>query len=359
MTRAFHAGLNTTFIGSLPVSDPEHAVDLMMAHAPRVPVWPQLPVYPEEGMMAQFCTGLPGHGGDPGHLVLETDGAAFDAALLAFYEAYMDSTARWPEMVDPRFTLRPEIARGFHALCRRLSSQAPPLLAVKGQVTGPFSLGTAIKDARRRPIFFDPQLRDAVVKLLSLNARWQIRTLAQAAGAPVILFIDEPGLAGFGSSAFISVSRQDITDCLAEVVAAIHAEGALAGVHVCANTDWGLIIDTGMDVINFDAYAYFDRFVLYPEQIRTFFDAGKILAWGIVPTLVPEDIAAASVASLTARWEAQALALERIGVPRRRLVDQVLITPACGTGARTPAEARRILELTAGVSAALQAKYLS
>ena len=350
--------LNTTLIGSLPLSDPEKAVDLVLAHAPRVPVWPQLPVYPEESFVAQFTAGLPGYGGNPARVVVETDGPDFDAAVLEFYEAYMESAERWPEALDPRFTLTAKTARGFFALCRRLPGLGEKPLAVKGQIPGPFSLGTSVKDAAGRPIFYDAQLRDILVKLLALNARWQARTLAGLAGAPAIVFIDEPGLAGFGSSEFISVSREDVAESLGEVVAAVHAEGALAGIHVCANTDWGLVIDTGVDVVNFDAFAYFDRFVLYPQKIREFFEAGRILAWGIVPTLDPEDIERATVDGLVKRWEEQAETLAGIGVARRCLTDQVLITPACGTGALSPEQAERILGLASGVSAALQTKYL-
>ncbi len=357
MTVSLHPALNATFIGSLPLTDVQHAVDLVLANAPRVPVWPQLPLYPQESFVDQFAAGLPGYDPEPGRFVVHTDDPGFEAAVLAFYESYMASTEGWPEALDPRFTLTAETARGFYALCERLSRLSEPPLAVKGQIAGPFSLGTSIKDDRGRFIFYDHQLRDALVKLLTLNARWQARTLAQRAGAPAIVFIDEPGLAGFGSSEFISVSREDVSESLAEIVAGLHDQGALAGIHVCANTDWGLVIDTGVDVVNFDAFAYFDRFILYPDKIRAFFEAGRILAWGIVPTLNPEDIDNADVEGLVARWQQQAAALESLGVSRERIIDQVLITPACGTGALSPGRAEKIFALTAGVSAALRSRY--
>jgi hypothetical protein len=359
MSLPFHAGLNTTFIGSLPLSDVQRAVDLVLAHALRVPVWPQLPAYPEEGFVAQFAAGLPGYGGNPARVVLDTEAPGFEAELLTFYESYMESTEKWPDGLDPRFTFAPHVARGFYALCERLPRLGEKPLAVKGQIAGPFSLGTSIKDAAGGFIFHNPQLRDALVKLLSLNARWQARTLAECAGARAIIFIDEPGLAGFGSSEFISVSREDVAESLAEIVENVHAEGALAGIHVCANTDWGMVMDTGVDVVNFDAFAYFDRFMLYPEKIRGFFTDGRILAWGIVPTLNPDDIDNATVEGLVQRWETQAADLEGIGVSRERIIDQVLITPACGTGALSPERAERILSLTAGVSAALRARYIA
>ena len=34
-------------------------------------------------------------------------------------------------------------------------------------------------------------------------------------------------------------------------------EGGLVGVHVCANTDWSLVLDSSADIVSFDAYALF------------------------------------------------------------------------------------------------------
>ncbi len=95
-----------------------------------------------------------------------------------------------------------------------------------------------------------------------------------------LIFFDEPGLAGFGSSAFITITPEDIKACLSEVFEAVHAEGGLVGVHVCANTEWSVIFDSGTDIVSFDAYSYFDKFILYPEHIRTFFQRGGILCFG-------------------------------------------------------------------------------
>ena len=109
MSLPFHAGLNATFIGSLPLSDVQRAVDLVLAHAPRVPVWPQLPAYPQESFVAQFAAGLPGYGGNPSRVALDTEAPGFEAELLTFYENYMESTEKWPDGLDPRFILAPDI----------------------------------------------------------------------------------------------------------------------------------------------------------------------------------------------------------------------------------------------------------
>jgi methionine synthase II (cobalamin-independent) len=202
-------------------------------------------------------------------------------------------------------------------------------------------------------VFYDPQLRDAVVKLLALKARWQARRLS-AFGAPVILSIDEPVLAGFGSSEFISVGREDVAASLAEVIDAVHQEGGLAAVHVCANTDWSLILGSSADVVSFDAYAYFDRFLLYRDEIRAFLESGRLLAWGIVPTLSPEELSRATADTLEIRLKDGFEQLGSLGFPPARLLAQSFVTPACGMGSLSRELAMKALRLTREVSDRLQ-----
>ena len=49
---------------------------------------------------------------------------------------------------------------------------------------------------------------------------------------------------------------------------AIKAAGGMAGVHVCANTDWSLVLDSGADILSFDAYGYFDKLILYRDALQ-------------------------------------------------------------------------------------------
>jgi len=83
-----------------------------------------------------------------------------------------------------------------------------------------------------------------------------------------ICFIDEPILSAFGSSTYVSVQRSDVVHDLAEVIAAVHKEGGLAGIHCCGNTEWTILIDAGTDVISFDAFDYGETIAYYPSQIE-------------------------------------------------------------------------------------------
>jgi hypothetical protein len=267
MIETFKPGCLPLLIGSLPMNDHPAASHLIMDYTPTIPLWVQLPIFPEEGMVPQFLPGMPGVVKQGGRTFIDTAAESFDDDLLTFFEAYMAASDDPDQLPASRFALTKTTGKGVAALLDTLERVKTPPVAVKGQVTGPITFCTGVKDQDGRAIFYNDTLRDAAVKRLALNARWQIRTLSRP-GCPVIVFIDEPALAGFGSSELISISKEAILSCLQEVVDAIHTDGGLAGIHVCANTDWSMVLESGADIVNFDAYAYFDRFILYVQHFH-------------------------------------------------------------------------------------------
>jgi len=330
--------------------DDDRAFDLVIAYSPVIPNWSQMPGGDKrEGMVAQFAPGLPGLKKHKGSLYVDSSDAAFQDEMLRFYEIYLKTTSHSENLDNALLALSPETARGFFAFMERLGRLTEAPRAVKGQITGPFTLGTAIKDPSGMAIFHDDVLRDMIVKLLSMKARWQVEHLALT-GFPVIFFIDEPALAGFGTSEFISISREVIVDCLSELIKAVHDAGGLAGIHVCANTDWSMLMATGAGMISFDAYTYFDRLILYQEAIVDFMNAGKTLAWGIVPTVHADHIEKETVSSLSDQFRYKTERLFALGIDPSVVLRQSLITPSCGTGALTPGLAEKVLSLTKGVS---------
>ena len=355
MIETFQANCLATLIGSLPMTDHEKASDLILEYTPEIPFWAQLPANRKEGMMVQFISGLPGFYGDNGEGVVNTASESYDDELLAFFEDYMAVIEGKIELDTSRFALKEDTAKGFFVFLERLQTLAAPPIAIKGQITGPFTLGTGIVDQNKRPIFYDPQLRDTAVKLLAMKARWQVRRLS-ALQRPVMVFFDEPALAGVGSSEFTSISNEDIRDCLEEVCEAVHLEGGLAGVHICANTDWSLVLESSIDILSFDAYAYFDRFILYPDQIKKFLDSGNILAWGIVPTLNVEKLEEETVTSLLSQWDEQVNRFESLGIDVQKLSAQSLITPSCGAGSLSNDLATKVLKMTRDVSQAIRGR---
>ena len=349
MAKEFQANGRATLIGSLPLANHDEATELILKYMPEIPIWGQLPANREEGMMVQFTPGLPGlfHAQDT--LGVNLKGEAFETDLLQFYEDFLAVSEGNIKLDDSRFVLEKATAQGFFTFLKHLKTRAATPVAVKGQITGPFTFCTGIADQDKRAIFYEPQIRDAAVKLLALKARWQAEQLSQF-NRPVIIFFDEPGLAGYGSSEFTSISRQDVEQCLEEVFEPVHQAGGLTGVHVCANTDWSLILNSSADIVSFDAYGYFDRFILYADQIRAFLESGKLLAWGMVPTLAAGDLEKETTASLVRQFKNRAQQIEALGIDSQRLIHQSLITPTCGTGTLSVDLAKKVLKITSQVS---------
>jgi methionine synthase II (cobalamin-independent) len=343
-------------IGSLPVADHRTALEWIFESTPEIPLWPQLPANPLEGMLNQFVEGFPCVTEEGNRTYFNLEASAFEEKQLQFYEDYLQVAEHPESLLDSRFRLNRERTGGLYHLADAAAGKKN-LTALKGQITGPFTLLTGLKDRNDRLGYYDATVRDMTVKDIAMKAAWQVSFLKNAADLPVLLFFDEPALAGLGSSAFISIAREDIAQDLAEVIDAVHRTKGLAGIHVCANTDWTLLLDSAVDIISFDAYNFFDRFITCRQQILSFFDRGGIIAWGGIPTSEKENILRETPDTLVSLWEKHAGELMDSRWTLPALLGKTLITPSCGTGSLSMDLARRVLTLTRDVSAALRAKY--
>jgi methionine synthase II (cobalamin-independent) len=331
----------TTVIGSFPHKEADPALLHRLATTLDIPAWPQWvrrTFY--ENMYVQYSAPLPGVVVDEANekITFDTTGDLTDD-LEMFYANYLEDD------VDA-FALTPEYAAGFFGLLEALQSTSGGEW-VKGQVTGPISVGLTVTDQDLRASLYDEMLADAIVKNTAMNARWQVQQL-RTVRPNVIIFVDEPYMASFGS-AYISLSREQVVAMLDEVFAAIHQEGALAGTHCCANTDWSVLLATTVDILNLDAYGYLDNLALYPEEVRAFLDRGGVIAWGIVPNteeifeVTPEDLAQRLRQGLALIQEkAQARGVK---ITTQELAARSLITPACGLGPTTVDVAERALDV--------------
>jgi hypothetical protein len=353
MTQTWRPGAVATLIGSMPHRDPQLAIELIQREIGEVPAWPQLPVYDAERMMVQYLEGLPGVQTDGGHTLVDTDHAQFDSELLAFYQDFMDVEAGLLDIKDSRFRMGESTGGTFRRFVQQLQQTPRAGRAIKGQVVGPFTLLTGLTDAQRKPLLYDDRLCDVVPKHLGLKARWQIEHL-RPVGEPVIIFLDEPSLAGYGSSAYIGASAELIGTLLGEVIRIIHQADALVGIHVCANTEWSLVLNSSADIVNFDAYDYLDRFLLYREDITTFLRTGGIIAWGLVPTSDPETIMSESAENLARVWTRQIQPLVGPDLTISQILAQSMFTPACGCGSLTEELAERVVRLTRELSAIMR-----
>ena len=355
MTTDFHADCTALLIGSLPMDSHAEATRLMLKYVPEIPLWVQLPCHPGEGMIEQFLPGMPGFTSQNDKVFINAEASDFQDQLAAFYEEYIAVTEDFSLLSKSRFSLTAETAKGFFELLAAAPTLPSQPKALKGQITGPITMGVGVKDQNGKSVFYDDTLRDVLIKTLALKARWQAEQLA--AHAPrAIVFFDEPGIVSFGSSAYISISREQVNAAMAEVIQGVHGADGLAGIHICANGDFSLALDSDADIISFDAYNFFDKLMLYSDKLKSFLERGGILAWGIVPTDNPEYVEKESVETLLQKWEAEAAQVMALGFDRAKIIAQSLITPSCGTGSLTLELAVKVLSLTQALSKKLREK---
>jgi methionine synthase II (cobalamin-independent) len=354
--KKFKANGLPLLIGSLPMDSHEEATKLVLEYTPEIPLWVQLPLYKEEGMVQQFLAGLPGFTENTDKSLLDTSRPEFDEEFIAFFEEYLAVTESGADIATSRFALSGTRAKGFVEFLKQVDTSDTPFIALKGQVTGPITFGTAVKDESDKDIFYHDQLKDAAIKKLAMNARWQAHEFSKRGAVPII-FIDEPALAGFGTSAYITITKQDVIESIEEIVLEIHAQNGLAGVHVCANTEWDMLLGSKIDIISFDAFSFFDRFILYPEMIKAYLEQKKMLAWGIVPTANAELIAAQTTQGLVQLLHDQMDELAiKTKIDKETILSQAFITPSCGTGSIDLDSAKTVLKLTREVSQAFRQK---
>lgn len=349
-----------TTIGSLPHTDVIRGTALMFENTPEIPSWVQFPkrtIY--ESMMVQFTEGMPGLVEDGDHFYFDTAIPDFIEQLTDFYTRYLAVTDNGDLATLASFGLSPKYAAGFTEFINRLPEHAAShtMIMLKGQVTGPFTLGTNLLDQDRRCSYYHDQLHDVIVKTVALRTMWQMTHL-KPFGLPVMVFLDEPSLLGFGSQTFLTVSREDVIGDLNEVTAVIHDQGGFAGIHCEENTDWSLLMETNLDVLDFDTYDHMQAITLYPAELNAFLERGGCLGWGIVPTLDREAAATETVPALLTRFEDGVQRLAHKGFDQELLLRRALITPSCGAGGvLTEPLAARVLCLLRELSITLRERY--
>ncbi len=330
-----------TAIGTMPHTDPDEACAAVAKFLPALPHWPQLPRrHKLENMYVQFTEGLPG-------AILEGDKIHVERSE-KFYIALEQLHNASSENKADNYGTTAEYAAGLHAF---LAFKQNNPTAVKGQITGPISLGLCVTDREGRGILYDELLAEILGKFLRLKAMWQEKRLGTVS-RNTIIFVDEPYLTSLGT-AFVAIPSEQVTTLLDEVLSGI---SGLNGIHCCGSTDWPLLLKTSTDILSFDAYNYADSLSCYPAEVKAFLKRGCGVAWGIVPN--DEDaLAKESVASLYDRLGETIAPFTRDGVSSRQLITQSLLTPSCGLASVSVEAATHALGLLSELSAKVQSKH--
>jgi methionine synthase II (cobalamin-independent) len=324
-----------TGIGSVPHLDIDHICDLIIHNFPDIPYWPQaVKTDPKEGMMVQFMENLPCLRFDEKLFKVMYDDSDRENELNKFYENIKLKNYDF-------FKVNRKFANGFYALLEK--TKDTDIKIIKGHVTGPVTFLFPVLDNNGKSLLYDKKLRDAILKGLAMKGVWQAKEIEKNGKFPVIFF-DEPGMAVYGTD-YLKLGREDLLDVFKLLLKTIRDNvNVLIGIHCCGNTDWGLLLETDIDIISFDAYSYFNHFLLYHENIKKFLNRGGIIAWGIVPTI--EFTEETDLKTIEDIFYYIINKLEENGIKKSIIIENSIFTPACGTGSLPAGIAEKILKLT-------------
>lgn len=308
-----------TGIGSLPGVDVAEAQRVVLGELPALPHLPELPAR--------------GPGAD---LIGRTAGLLVDLPV----ELY---TGRWRIAARAGRDLR----RAVDLLERdldQMTEQAEEFAGTfKIQAAGPLTLAAGLDLPIGGRMLRDPGAVRDLAGSLAEGLRGHIADVRRRLPrATVLLQLDEPSLpvalAGHvptesGLGVYRPVEGTVAADLLRLV---IEAAGAPAVLHCCApDVPLELIRSAGAAAVALDL-GMIERLDPLGEAI----DAGLGLLAGVAPTLPPSAGPAPSSAQLADRvrqlWD-------RLGFPRGRLPEQVVVTPACGLAGAPPEYARAVL----------------
>jgi len=330
-----------TMIGSVPYEEPDLACKTVNRFLKEWPAWPQMPRRSNlESMYVQFTEGFPG-------LIIKEDKVEFErpADIDRWIEkVFIDSQ----ENNYSSYSIGNEYAAGFHYCINHAASH---IKAIKGQITGPVSLGLCITDANGQGVVYDDVLAEALARFLKLKASWQEAKLRKKVKNTCI-FIDEPYLTSLGS-AFIALSTSQISSLINEVLSGIKG---LKGLHCCGSTDWSMLLKLPIDIISFDSYSYLDSFICYPDEISSFLKKGKAIAWGIVPN-DEEKLEKETPNELFDRLCESINKLVSPDFAFKDVLSRSIITPSCGLAYLDYESTEYVLSLLGELSGRIRKKY--
>lgn len=351
--------LNFTGIGSLPFKNknaPKEAMDYVFECCPEIPYWAQLPHFKkEEDMVFQFTQNLCGFefDGKEGHFFLNDNSPEFFEGLEELFLDYetviAGETLTENEEILDKYKISAPNSSTIEIFIEKIKTLNPKF--TKGSITGPFTFSTSFPDSTGKLCYYNETLREVLTKFLSLKALWQVKEFKKSApNAIPIIFMDEPSISQVGSCAFVTVKRESVVEMLKTISDNIKAFGAISGVHCCGKTDWEIAIESGVNIINFDAFCFSDSIGTYAKRLETYMKEGGILSFGIVPTMDVESLKNLEIEDLKEKFKHSLSCFTSKNVDKELILKHSFFTPSCGCGSLNVEMAKKALRLTGEIA---------
>jgi methionine synthase II (cobalamin-independent) len=309
----------------MPGTDPAEAMAVILGELPDFPHLPE----------------LPGRG-------VGADMTGRTAALLV--DMPVETTAGgW------KFALRPgrEQRRAASFLAEDLDAAQEAAEDYQGpfkiQLAGPWTMAATIELSRsQNPALADPgAVADLIASLAEAVAAHVSEVRKRIPRATIVLQLDEPALPAVLAGSVPTASGLNRVGAVDHTVtgdglrAVLNATAAFSVLHCCSpDIPFGLIKESGAGAIAFDL----SRLRRGGEDgVAELAEAGLGIFAGALDTKNPERITGRASAVAKELASSVIEVWHQAGMPRARLADQVVITPACGLAGFSAAGARAAL----------------
>lgn len=357
MVRDLGLKLECLAIGSLPHKDVESAMKVVKTNFSSIPFWPQLAkLNKNEDMITQLLENLPGLIDNGEKVYIDNESDEFFEQLEMFFMDYEEIIADSDSEILEKYAISQNYSSTFRPFLEIVKETKPKF--AKGQIVGPFTLATTLVDKNGRCAFYDETLREIIVKTLTLKALWQIKQIKYVSpDTTPIIFLDEPSASQLGTSAFITISKDEVVQIIKEVSDIIKENGALSAIHCCGKCDWTLPIDGEIDMINLDGYAFAQSLSLFSNELKPFLQKGGKIVWGVVPTLDKDALDSADINVIMEKFDEAVDYLVKKGLEKSLIIDNSLVSPSCGAGSLSIEQAEKAMNLVQELSLSLKEKY--
>lgn len=319
-----------TGIGSMPGTDPREAAAVVTGESGL----PHLPELPGRGV-----------GGD---LIGRTAGLLVDVPVDYVHRTYRLAAAPTVETRRARDYLRWDVDAVEE--CWETGGLGGEHEVLKMQACGPYTFAAHVELRGGHKVIRDGGAVRDIAASLAAGLDEQAQDLERRLGVRTVVQVDEPSIGAVIDGTVTPLTRLDpiapipVPDLQAglETFAAQVRRPML--LHSCAQPRWDLLAGLPSYAVSMDLTLLTERDY---DGLGALLDSGRVLAAGVVPTTDPGQSRTELVDDLVARLQGL---VDRIGLPRTVLRDQLLVTPVCGLAGASPAWAARALAVAGDVA---------
>ena len=307
--------------GSLPYKDEALVTRMMVRLFEKSPYLPFFPLLSEdENILKRTIDKLPGLAFDANRIVLNIVSPFFPADAEEMDNVYNNPSDENLEL----YSTESFFSEKFFKMIDRVH----PAEAVI-HFLGPFSLSRMIINREDNPLLLDKLYRKYLIQAITIKALWFIRKVKKISPdtTPIVIF-EEPKLNEFGvlTKSYPEITKKIVVGIFSKIFQTLKAEGAAVGVQSFTKCDWQIPIESGADIISFNAYTNPSNLCIIADKITKFLENGGYINWGIVPVMTESMVKSLTVDSISKRFAKTVQGLIDEGVKRELIYSRSMVS---------------------------------